>query len=361
MKINTTSTNFNSHRLHGIDFARAILMTLGLTYHTGLIYGDNFSWRVTSNETVWYLGELSTFISLFRMESFYLISGFFYFLIYSKQRDGFLADRVIRAAIPLFFCGLLINPLMNMLSVNRDIPWDLNYLVKGYWLGHLWFLGNLIVYFLISNYICKYIEKIQLNKMAMLLVFFVIVPILSIVSVTITNHSYNGTILFINFSGLLYYFTYFILGALCFINKKTFLSLLDKSSLLLSLALIIFLVCSKLIVVELGVNDNLIKVINYLIVGPTVLSALSILINIGKRDSPMIRRFSDSSYSVYLLHQPLIILFYVLIFDHVDLGAVTEYLLLVFIVFFTSYFLHIKIISKSDYLLFAFNGMRKQK
>jgi len=65
------------HRLHGIDFFRAVLMILGLFYHTALIYNDGYVWRVPLAESYLFFNYISDFINTFRMETFYIISVFF--------------------------------------------------------------------------------------------------------------------------------------------------------------------------------------------------------------------------------------------------------------------------------------------
>ena len=69
------------HRLHGIDFCRALFMILGLFYHVALIYNDAYVWRVSSRESSVVFNYISNFINTFRMEAFYIISSFFYILV----------------------------------------------------------------------------------------------------------------------------------------------------------------------------------------------------------------------------------------------------------------------------------------
>ncbi|KYL34309.1 hypothetical protein A2I98_12240 [Pseudoalteromonas agarivorans] len=76
-------------RLHGIDFCRAVFMILGLFYHTALIYNDGYVWRVSSSDNSIFFNYISNFIHAFRMEAFYIISGFFYLLVYTKKKRKF--------------------------------------------------------------------------------------------------------------------------------------------------------------------------------------------------------------------------------------------------------------------------------
>lgn len=216
----------DSHRIHGLDFSRAIFMILGIFFHTALIYGESQTWRVTSNEILPIFNHVAEFIRSFRMEAFYIISGFFYLMVFEKGRPGFLKDRVFRALIPMIFCGFLINSAMNYYSYNYSYNLGWKYFAKGQWMGHLWFLGNLIFYFIISLPLCKHIKLGKnLSRSHLLLLVYLIFPLIAWLAMTISKATYSGTVLFLTFKSLLYYYSYFILGLICYRNKEVFISL----------------------------------------------------------------------------------------------------------------------------------------
>lgn len=346
------------NRIHGLDFARAVLMTLGLTYHIGLIYGGLNEWRVTSDQTSIVFKYLSDFIHMFRMEAFYIISGFFYTLVLLKNRDGFLKERINRALIPMLFGGILFNPIMNFLSYNSNIDWSINYILKGYWLGHLWFLGNLIFYFLISKKICNVLHRFNgLSKRSLMILFCLVAPLFGMMMLAIVKFTFSGTVIFLSFDNLLYYYVYFVLGILCYHNKNTFISMLNlkTGNLLISIILILFST-SILMTHFLPELQFIIKVINKFITGGLALLVLASLITIGNSGSKLAKDFSDASYTIYILHQPLLIILYVFYFKEIQLGATIEYLMLVIATFTISYFIHFSIVKKSKLLEFLFNG-----
>lgn len=351
----------NHHRLHGIDFCRAVFMILGLFFHTGLIYGVGQDWRVVSNETSWLVACISDFIHMFRMEAFYLISGFFYILVFKKGRHGFAKDRVFRALLPLIFCGLLINPIMNYYSDNQEYDWgNVDYFIKGQWLGHLWFLGNLIVYFVVSLPLCKFIISSKaMNSSVLLLLFYLITPFLAIIGLAVAKFTFGGTFIFISFGALFYYYSYFILGCFCFRNKEIFLSILNPKYFILSFSIFVaFFLLSYLNVFSV---DVVAKVFARMSTGGLVLSMISVLYFLGSRDSKIIRSFSDSSYTIYILHEPIIILFYVFIFEWLYFGAIQEYILMIFVVFLVSYLTHNFFVKDNRVMRFLFNGVLYSK
>ena len=347
----------NHNRLHGLDFCRAVFMILGLFLHVGLIYGVDQNWRVISNETSGFVSSISDFIHMFRMEAFYLISGFFYLLVFSKGRSGFARDRVYRALIPLLFCGFLINPLMDVYSYNRDYDWSsLEYWLQGQWLAHLWFLGNLIVYFIISLPICKWINNSKdISRTTLLLLFYVGIPIIAIIGVVFGKVTYNGTFLFISFAKLFNYYPYFIIGCFCFRNKEVFLSILNIRGFIISFCFFSFLFFLSQLNIFSG--ESISKTLGYLSTGSLMISMIALTYYLGAKDSRLIRSFSDSSYTIYILHQPLIIFFYVVLFQNVSWGSIIEYMLLICSVFITAYIFHIFCVKKSRTLKFLFNGV----
>lgn len=350
-------------RLHGLDFCRAVFMILGLFYHTALIFGDTYTWRVTSLDSSIFLTFIAQFIHAFRMEAFYIISGFFYLLVFDKKNSSFLNERLTRIVPPLLFCGLLINPIMNYFSYERVYDWGkLVYFTEGQWLGHLWFLGNLLAYFLITFPICSFILKMSIIKeRTMLACFVVFVPFLSLISLVFSKKMLGGSFIFFTFDALFYYYFYFLFGCICYRSKVSFVNVLTyKNSLLFGL---LYFIVFKSLQMEYfaSLDPNYIKALTKISSGLLVLSMIAITYNLGKSGSNITRKFSDSSYSIYLLHQPLIIIIYYFIFKDSSLHYCIIYSLIVAITFFIAFMTHHYLIKNSATLLFLFNGAKRNK
>tara|TARA_B100001063_G_scaffold246514_1_gene286041 strand:+ start:9476 stop:10546 length:1071 start_codon:yes stop_codon:yes gene_type:complete len=347
----------NLQRFHGIDFCRAVFMILGLFYHAGLIYGADKNWNVISDETSSYLNFFTDIIHQFRMEAFYVIAGFFYILVFSKSRDNFLKDRVLRAFVPLVFCGIILNSFMNYHSYNLDFSNGFVYVLRGEWLGHLWFLGNLILYFLFTFPLCKLILRSKTIKTTgLLLGFYFITPTIAILGLGLAKViTIDSLVVFFSYNMLLYYYAYFLLGCYCYKNLHAFLSILNFKFFLLSLTT--FSLLSLIIYMDVFSNELTVKLLVKLSKGSLVLSMMALVYLLGRKDSMLIRRFSNSSYTIYILHQPLIVLLYVLIFNNTHMGALVEYFLLIFLVFNISYFFHVYVVKNNQIFLFLFNGV----
>jgi hypothetical protein len=172
-------------RYHFLDFERAVLMSLGIVIHAADIFRPDFAWRVKNPEQHIYFSYLADFIHSFRMQSFYLIAGFFSAMLLTRYSPkDFLKNRLVRLGIPTLFCGLTFNSLMHLISWgnfhNPETAFDANYWLGGNWLAHLWFLSHLMLYVYILYIMVTVfpnlarISKICCSNYLLLLVFFVV-------------------------------------------------------------------------------------------------------------------------------------------------------------------------------------------
>lgn len=348
-------TETTQNRLHGLDFCRAVFMVMGLFFHAGLIYGVG-EWRVTFDDPSPYIDQICKFIHYFRMEAFYLISGFFFMLVFSKGKPGFLLNRISRALVPMLFCGLFINPFMNFFSYRGNYGFSPSYIFYGKWMAHLWFLGNLIVYFLLTAPLCHRITHSKLmGKKTLFVSFYLLVPLVAAVAAALSQQFINKIILFISFNNLLYYYCYFVFGCYLYRNKELFLSFLTLKTSVFSIGLfiLIFQFSNTLLLSSPDVRGFFM----HIGAGSLVLGMISIVYLVGARGSKVVRSLSDASYTIYLLHQPLIILLYVFVFEHFNTGAFLGYSVMVISVLFISYFFHVFVVKKSKVIRFLFNGV----
>lgn len=359
-----------SQRFHQMDFCRAVFMYCGLFFHAGLIYGAGYEWRVTSDQTSSILALFSNFIHHFRMEAFYLLSGFFYLLAFEKGRSGFLQDKFLRAFIPMIVIGFTLNTVMNQMSYNFQFVWDWSYIVQGKWLSHLWFLGNLVMYFLIAWPVCRLLQsnssivlQDKTNQLARtappLWLYLILLLAFSVSAQFLTNNTQLKTLLFINLYYFAYYLGYFLMGVIAFKARDDFFKLVHIRW--FPLYLVTYAVLQLTGKVDMGLSQAAIYLCKLLSHFPLMLAAFSLLCFVGNKENPLIRSLSESSYTVYLLHQPLLIIFYVVLFKDVRLGVFTEYLLLTTAIFIVPSLLHSYVIKKSPLLMLLLNGVSKRK
>ena len=74
-------------REYFFDSIRAWLMLLGIPFHISLIYSSH-SWHVNSLEPSWGLTLFNDFIHAFRMQVFFVISGYQHRRIWLSETGG---------------------------------------------------------------------------------------------------------------------------------------------------------------------------------------------------------------------------------------------------------------------------------
>jgi glucan biosynthesis protein C len=100
-----------SERLHGLDAVRGYALMLGVIFHATMSFIPGHSvWMVTDTHRTPVLGALFFVSHIFRMTTFFLIAGFFAHMTFHKRgAKAFVIDRAKRIALPLvIFWPLLI-------------------------------------------------------------------------------------------------------------------------------------------------------------------------------------------------------------------------------------------------------------
>jgi glucans biosynthesis protein C len=347
------------NRYFGLDFCRATFMILGIFYHAALIYTPEQNWRVISPLHSDFFHFIKLFIHNFRMEAFYLISGFFYVLVFLKNRPGFMIDRIQRVIVPMIFCGMTLNILMNDFSSNFQFTTGWEHIMSGEWMGHLWFLGNLAVYFLVGKFVAKYVQNFKLlNVNKLLFVICVITPVLGLVAKVISNLTYDQKFLFLEFHFILYYFPYFVLGMVCFVNKDLFFDVISNKNLMFVCGFVGF--SGFFIDILFEFNSHTVeKVIEYSYRGFLMIAMIALVNNIGNRQSDLTLRFSRASYSIYLLHQPLLVVLYSLCAQFLPDQIYIQYLIFVLGITGLTFYIHELVISRFCATRLLFNGSLK--
>lgn len=84
-------------------------MLLGVPFHLSLIYSSHV-WSVNSATLSFSLTTLNDFVHAFRMQVFFVISGYFSYMLYQRyERHQWLKIRLARVAIPLLSAIPLIT------------------------------------------------------------------------------------------------------------------------------------------------------------------------------------------------------------------------------------------------------------
>ena len=146
-----------SDRLHGLDALRGTALLLGVVLHAAMAYFPVTIWIVPDTDNSPVASVIFFAIHLFRMTSFFLIAGLFAHMMLGRRGTlGFIKDRLIRIAGPLaafwtpvlaaLIAGLVwMAAIRNGGSIPTDGPPPPPLTLETFPLTHLWFLWVLLI------------------------------------------------------------------------------------------------------------------------------------------------------------------------------------------------------------------------
>lgn len=132
-------------RRYDIDWIRVIAIGLLLVYHTAIGFQPwgFFIGFITNNEFLQSLWTPMTMLNIWRIPILFYVSGMGLFLaIQNRNWKQLFVERFKRIAIPFLFGSLVIVPIHQFIIQNHygnALSYNAN-------MGHLWFLGNILVY-----------------------------------------------------------------------------------------------------------------------------------------------------------------------------------------------------------------------
>jgi len=230
--------NAPAQREYFLDSIRAWLMLLGIPFHISLIYSSHM-WHVNSALPSWWLTLFNDAIHAFRMQVFFVISGYFSYMLFLRYPlKRWWKVRVERVGIPMLTAILLLTlPQFIMLQYvkNKTAQWHtLSFYDKFNTLAwelisHLWFLLVLVVLTTVSMALFKKLRQranhfttpITLSHLSLwfLLVGLVWAAFRRIVFLLYPDILRDALFNYVVMQTL-FYIPFFILGAVIFINPR---------------------------------------------------------------------------------------------------------------------------------------------
>ena len=357
-------------RLHFMDSMRATLMILGVVLHSASVFDPRKAWVIYSNNSNQGMEYLVNTITLFRMPAFFVVSGYFCYLTLSKYKvKKFLNVRLQRIVVPLVFTVLTLNLLqLVFLDLIGWSPSVLEYIKNGGYLAHLWFLVNLLVYFIAASLFAllpapvlnagKNIIGKTFNQIPLIVIVFAM-PVISIMIMGLAKTGfplYYNAMGFFNVLSLLTYAPFFVVGITLAIHKDT-LQKFSTINPLMCIAIIIFSVIVLSLVKSTGnlFSEIAIKYFKVLAEWTAVLLCFFVFYRFFNKRSKISRLLSESSYSIYLLHHIFVVMMAALLI-WLNVEAIPGTVVSILLVTTITLLLHTQVISKNRYLLFLFNG-----
>lgn len=342
-------------RFYDLDFSRALLLGLGIVLHAACLCGE-----INPNYNVLY-----DFIHSFRMPAFFLLAGFF---AARKLREGnpfdFLSSRVRRLGIPFLFCGLIVNPLFNC---PNHVSWlgfaaeaESKYWFNGDWLQHLWFLSCLLQYVVVAycvNHFCpnfnRFLQQRRFGVRSLALFIALTWFIVTHLRVAIPSFGTGGLWFLSNPYDTLQYSVFFAAGYYLFFHQAL-LDQLRGQWVWNIVAVVSFWVLSS----TLGAH-HWGKYLAQIMTGVYVLSMCGILFAVAGRyfsaRNRTITSLSAASYTIYLIHWPLMIALNRWEYPRELLGL--KFGALILATALLSYAFHSWVVAKSGVMAFLMNGV----
>lgn len=135
-------------RLAGLDAARGIMMLLGIVLHSANVYMLK-PWRVHDAASSIAFDYVNAGIHAFRMEAFFWVAGFFAAMLIDRQvLSVYLKQRLQQLLVPLLATLCTLN-VLEYFVVSSFPSAGAAGGASHHWIGHLWFLVDLVIFSLV--------------------------------------------------------------------------------------------------------------------------------------------------------------------------------------------------------------------
>jgi glucans biosynthesis protein C len=366
-------------RKHYFDNGKGIASLLGFFYHTGLIFSIPWIVNVKPSEFSEKMGLFTEFLTLFRMPMFMFISG--YFALHAVKKYNivdFSKRRFLRLVLPLTSTLFTFVFLMYIYSdilyyQSTDLKGIINYVTpwsSEFKLSHLWFLYFVIIYSfllyliytinnkfnsILSKKISNYIGSSNVSPWildSIIITFSISVLVLGkIFSLVIPiDHA------LLPFRDLSVYLPYFLLGAITYFSwdkLSEYLLTPKKSRILITFLTALILFCLT------QTQDHIFTTVFNVISKYYILTlVLYFLYRFFNRTNKLLRYLSDSSYVIYLLHQPIIIIVAYYILTYTSFSIIISYIFITLASILFTFIIDRFIIQRFLLLKFLYTGTK---
>jgi Acyltransferase family. len=320
-------------REYFLDSIRAWLMLLGIPFHISLIYSSH-TWHVNSAEPSWWLTLFNDVIHSFRMQVFFVISGYFSYMLFLRYpMKKWWKVRVERVGIPMLTAiPLLTVPQFLMLQhvKGKTESWHTLTFYQKYntlaWelISHLWFLLVLVVMTTVGLALFRWIKKRQqasitaffenMNMAKLTGLFFALGVSYAIIRRTLflvyppilSDGMFNFVVM-----QSLFYLPFFILGAQAFVNPRLKEIFTTPSPWCVAASVLGFI--AYRLNQHYGSGDAWMYETEYVITMVLGLWMVNVVFAFGYRmlnfKSARVTYFVNASLFIYLVHHPLTLLY----------------------------------------------------
>lgn len=335
----------DERRYYGLDALRGAMMMMGIVLHGAIFYLDApppILRAFVERDTSPVMDALVHLIHSFRMPLFFLLSGFFTALLVERRGVwGTLRNRGARVAAPLLAAAFTILPLTMLFMVDymlaahkgvfvfvpeRAQAQELRELIAATGLpvdrpglAHLWFLYYLCWFYLLIP-LCRVLARASGERVRAFLASPASIVALGLyTAVTLwpfPGGQVYGKFVFIEpyLPALLYYGSFFVFGYVAHARRECLAAQAGFLPWTIALAALLFPLSMWLSHAVLTGGPGALPLHAAAIVanGVCTWALISALLGVAlrhfDRESPWTLYVSQSSYWVYLLHMPLVLL-----------------------------------------------------
>ena len=354
-----------------IDAVRALFLVQGVVFHSLLPYAFGSQWLVVSPEQSAAIEGLTDWLHTYRMQGYFLISGLMSWRLLEARGNGaFLQTRLRRLAVPMITVLLLVNPIEMFISNGGLVAGVRAATTRSFpaW-SHLWFLAYLCVFTLllpsvralIANAgVMRTLERFSRRQIEWFLP--VMLMALAIVTILVGRIApawwWSPKFGVLEPGGMALYGAYFGTGVL--LARAGHITLLWSRP---ALPWWIMAVAGWLLMEWLRLATFRGAYTLHLLVGHGyALAMLRVIFFLVARlvhegTEALINTLVDSSFTVYLLHQ-VVVVFMATLFVNVAWPPVVEIAIILTVALVVPYLVHRHVVMRSPLVAFLLNGAR---
>lgn len=351
---------------YGLDILRATLMIIGVFWHSVEVLSP-FGGFVYSSEIhrSWLLRAIVYPEHIFRMEAFFLVSGFFAMMVRTRKgKPAFWQARIKRVLVPVLLGCFGVNLGLQIFgSIFMNYQWS--HFDMWRWVMHGWFL--------ITLFTCAVIDMLlpmnayqRASRLG--IVFMVVIAVFGYVALQIGNvyywHCYgpiSGNLFNFFIVNTVQYFPFYYGGGLLYVHCERLEHLSRRFWFFLIAVTLLSATleyCNNMRIVRIFLSDNwLWTSLTYRLNHVCAAGGIAFLLfywcyRSTYQGGKTLKYLIDSAIVVYLVHHPLVII-YGWLFDSPQLSNGAYYALLVVITLISCYIAY-EIIRRHAALRFAF-------
>jgi len=362
-----------------MDSLRALMLIGGVFYHAALPYCVIEPWIVRDPSGHVFFDYLSSFLHAFRMPTFFFVSGFFCAMGFSRRAlNQNLKRRLVVFGVPMLTVMILIQPVEYLLRFENGgaahqsaRSFFVSFFSTGDYIGHLWFLLNLIFYYVaiwvflkiskehrferVSRSLGSLVQKDLVAKVVFSKTFMALISCILTLAV---NHFIGVEILpGISIQTVVLFFPFFLIGYICFTQTGLFENIIRIRAFDFIVLILLYAV-KQLVHIE---NHYATLFFEWMLWYQVAWTIGMLSVYLSKRfldiESRLMRKIADAGYSIYLLHQIIVVALVTLfVGTPIPGGYATKYVVVVAGTLALTFLLHHGLIARYRVTRVLFNG-----